>query len=169
MPIAECGALLSRNADVTTSCPQRNFRIPVYAGIHRTIAARALPTRSDMTLRRGARLKPAALELLADELTGLVNPQKLDEKTASNHHELYECLKPAESVVLELRQVSLRPIGLFVGDVGDVRISPDCVWGYRSHQADKHQPGREFHLVIGSLGDEPVGDSCTRRSLVQAH
>ena len=53
MPIAECGALLPRNAYVNINSPHRNFGSPLSASIHRTIAARVLPTRSDMPICYG--------------------------------------------------------------------------------------------------------------------
>ena len=46
MPIAECGALLPRNAAVNINSPHRNNGSPLSASIHRTIAARVLPTPS---------------------------------------------------------------------------------------------------------------------------
>ena len=50
MPIAECGALFPRNAAVNINSPQRNFGSPLSASMHRTIAARVLPTRSDIPI-----------------------------------------------------------------------------------------------------------------------
>ena len=66
-------------------------------------------------LERHRRLKAVALELLADELISFVHPQTLDAETASNHHRLYEYLKRAESVMLRLQQISLRPLRVLIG------------------------------------------------------
>ena len=101
MPIAECGALLPRNTAVNIDSPHRNFGSPLSASIHRTTAARILPTRSDMpiccgvlalVLERHPRLNEVVLELLADEFTSLVHPQPLDAETTWNHHILHENL-----------------------------------------------------------------------------
>ena len=53
MPIAECGTLLPRNAAVNISSPHRNFGSPLSASIHRTIAARVLPSCPDMPIYCG--------------------------------------------------------------------------------------------------------------------
>ena len=50
MPIAEGGALLPRKASVNINSPQRNFGSPLSASMYRIIAARVLPTRSDMSI-----------------------------------------------------------------------------------------------------------------------
>ena len=53
MPMAECDARLPRDAAVNINSPHRNFGGPLPASIHRTIAARVLPTHSDMPIFRG--------------------------------------------------------------------------------------------------------------------
>ena len=50
MPIAECGALLPRYAAVNIDSPYRNFGNPLSASIHSIVAARVLPTRSEMMI-----------------------------------------------------------------------------------------------------------------------
>ena len=50
MPIAECGALLPRNATVNINSPKKNFDIPLSASTHPTISARGFQPRSDMPI-----------------------------------------------------------------------------------------------------------------------
>ena len=50
MTIADCGALLPKNPAVNINTPKRLFGSPLSASMRRTIAARVLPTRSDMPI-----------------------------------------------------------------------------------------------------------------------
>ena len=103
MPIAECGALLPRNAAVNINfSPQKLWQPAVgkhtphhscksssnafgHANLLRRIGAGVL--------ERHPRLKAEVLELLADEFTSFVHPQPLDAESTWNHHRLCEYLK----------------------------------------------------------------------------
>lgn len=53
MRIAKCGDLLSRIGALNINPPHRNLGCPLSASINRTIAARVLPTRSDIPISCG--------------------------------------------------------------------------------------------------------------------
>ena len=80
-------------------------------------------------LDNDVRLKAVVLGRICDEFSSFVHCHPLDAETIWNHHRLYEYLKRAESLVLGLRQVNLRWLGALIGNICDVRVAPEGLWG----------------------------------------
>ena len=53
--------------------------------------------------------------------------------------------------MLRFQQVDLHPLGVLVGDLGDVLVPSECLWCQRSHQVYENQLKRKLDFVISRL------------------
>lgn len=135
MPIAECSALFSEEAALSISSTQRNFGNPLSATVHRIVETRICATHSDMIICCGVLVLAYSRDIpvcrqeswkpLSTFSPSFFGPQALDTETATNDGRLPKSLKCLKSIVLGLQQVSLRPLGIFIGDLTDILVAPE--------------------------------------------